>query len=599
MRRITDEIELNNNLLNICNQIVEACRVPVNKQKFKIWSPEIAGYYIVLKALRRSLGKPSLLDKYAKTANKDMLKIGKDGETIWNNMKLLLELQTPRRNSIEGRIKEVKKHLTYKELKKKREIFVECLIRRNNPKFLFKELKPKTYSIDLTFLSHSGIRYTDPKEIHEIIVNAQKEIFGKHIHDGKEFNWTNDDFDFEGNLFNPIIPREMLKKLETAFYSTQEKRKLVELSLEDIKHGPTFLDFYKEIMRSNKKSAGGPSGLTYHMLQNQSIKILEHIFILLQLNWQSNSSPEWLQRKLLSLVPKKSNESSLSNIRPIVLVEVLRKIWAGAIIKAIRNAWEKFEILQPTQYGFRQSRSCASCLIQFINLSESARELNQEMYFSSWDFKDAFPSIPRYIIYISLRRLGVPHQLATYFGELDLGESILPCTPYALLEDSDPSTFCTYRGLPQGDRASPSIWDGVMDFPLTLSANIASNLPFLGSPGKIHFAHDTSFADDMLSYANTPTILQEKATVTSAATIILGLKFALPKLRTGIANARKSTNKGIYVYDNQWNPILIPFNTKGFIKYLGSKQGLNGISCNEIHSLEKNYLLKSPSSWQN
>jgi len=73
-----------------------------------------------------------------------------------------------------------------------------------------------------------------------------------------------------------------------------------------------------------------------------------------------------------------------------------------------------------------------------------------------------------------------------------------------------------------------------------------------------------SFADDVLSLAARKEGLQFKAEVMSATSIIMGINFAIKKLRTSAItwgqepSGYRNEDYDIQVYDKDWNPIQIP-----------------------------------------
>ena len=73
-----------------------------------------------------------------------------------------------------------------------------------------------------------------------------------------------------------------------------------------------------------------------------------------------------------------------------------------------------------------------------------------------------------------------------------------------------------------------------------------------------------SFADDVLSLASRKEGLQDQAEVMSASSIIMGIFFAIKKLRTSAItwgqepSGYMNEDYHIQVYDKDWNPIPIP-----------------------------------------
>jgi len=84
----------------------------------------------------------------------------------------------------------------------------------------------------------------------------------------------------------------------------------------------------------------------------------------------------------------------------------------------------------------------------------------------------------------------------------------------------------------QGDTPSPSNWTSTYDI-LLRDLEQAQSYPFLVRTDiKIDHSQEMSFADDVISLSSRKEGLQDKAEVVSASSIIMGITFAIKKLRT-------------------------------------------------------------------
>jgi len=84
-------------------------------------------------------------------------------------------------------------------------------------------------------------------------------------------------------------------------------------------------------------------------------------------------------------------EITLDGHRPLILLEVFRKVWVGITIDRITAAWERHGILAEGHYGFRHHRGTDIVL----NAKEHAEESDTPLYTSSWGIRRAFDSVPR------------------------------------------------------------------------------------------------------------------------------------------------------------------------------------------------------------
>ena len=251
----------------------------------------------------------------------------------------------------------------------------------------------------------------------------------------------------------------------------------------------------------------------------------------------------------------------------------------GIVVNRITQIWDRKDILSDSQYGFRSKRSCEGPSLQVINAQEEAEESGTELHGSSWDIKRAFDSVPKAVLVMSWEQLGVPSEVANYIVDLDRNCLTIPLTPHAQhirqteglgAFDTNYSTstsaqgFFGVTGTSQGDTPSPSNWTATYDIPLR-ALEQANSYPFLVRTDiEIEDSQDMSFADDVLSLAARKEGLQFKAEVMSATSIIMGINFAIKKLRTSAItwgqepSGYRNEDYDIQVYDKDWNLIQIP-----------------------------------------
>ena len=60
--------------------------------------------------------------------------------------------------------------------------------------------------------------------------------------------------------------------------------------------------------------------------------------------------PDWLKYSWLVPLPKSEDPfTTASNLRPIILLEIMRKVWIGITLKKIQDCWEKPDRLNSTR----------------------------------------------------------------------------------------------------------------------------------------------------------------------------------------------------------------------------------------------------------
>ena len=162
------------------------------------------------------------------------------------------------------------------------------------------------------------------------------------------------------------------------------------LSLEGLKdadelanYTPSFDEFVKYISSLNPRSAPGFSGLSYLMVKLWPDSVVERAYGCLVKAWSDKVGLEGWGTRLLAPIPKIPNPE-LKDLRPLMLVEVMRKIWVGLITKKIASFWEKHGLINPAQHAYLRGKGTHTAIPQLINAMETAKEYNTDIFISSW-----------------------------------------------------------------------------------------------------------------------------------------------------------------------------------------------------------------------
>ncbi len=390
------------------------------------------------------------------------------------------------------------------------------------------------------------------------------------------------------SLSIPVELSDIIWKAIVAPISTSRQQAADHLN-EIFASPPSLAEFLEAIKNCPKKSAGGVTGVTYAMMKGWAPAIVSFVHAALCLMWPSFSTPLWFKKKILQPIPKAgSNPAILAGLRPLMMIEPLRKLWVGISIRKIRHCWEHCGVLQPTQYGFRSKRSCGSAILQLVNCLETAEEEASTIFLSSWDIRRAFDSISRPIMHLSLTRLGVPNAVASWFASMDADDSVVVRSPYSR-SFPDAETFSTGQGTGQGDISSPDIWNSFMDMLLTaLAIGTESDFLFKCDNDSLIPQRDLAYADDLISISARHHTLQRKADVVSAFALIFGLKINTDKLRGYYAEyGSESTllpyySPSLIIHGSNWTPLSVSLQSSGHFKHLGAIIDLTNTSETEL-----------------
>ncbi len=545
------------------------------------WTPVTGGLFLWARSLQDCLDH-GFSWRYLERARMKIQAMAPDGPAVWEELSAISSLGTlippypaPSPTTLKAYMEATQKLLTGRK-RKERFLKIQARLKalRESKHLFYRNLRPPRVPIDLSRLEVDGFTHKDPETIDRLI----SEDFGRQFQGYPAprglWNSCRCFADFRCILPTPV-PEAVARRLHQALYNVPEdKRACVAQNLVPDRLTPTWQDFQCTLRAASKESAGGQSGCTYLMLQSLPEVIQRQLYDALLDSWNSNIKPEFWKLKMVYPLGKKPDVYTIKNIRPIVLLEVTRKLWFKIITKKISAALEAARILQDNQAGFRGQRSCSDNLLQLINALEASTD--QGIYISSWDIKGAFNAPPRQWLELSLERLGVPSHLAATLAYLDDEDINFLLTPYHNATTNG-QPFATWRGVGQGDVISPLLWNAFFDIILTgmnsIPSGVFSSLP----TGQIFWTQDTAYADDLLSFGSSLDILQEKATLMSAFAVTMNFQLAVEKFRCFTT----STPGILCLYDNHWRNTPVVCNSEGFFKYLGSTRDVEGSSNQE------------------
>ena len=124
-----------------------------------------------------------------------------------------------------------------------------------------------------------------------------------------------------------MVPEDVSGRVRGGFLLKEADRACLEESKTLTTYIPTLEEFKIFIKHLNPRSAGGPSGLTYLLAQQWPEEIKDKIYEDLKRNWLDKTPSKLWSLKLQQTIPKKKEDPGLQDLRPLMLLEVTRKIW--------------------------------------------------------------------------------------------------------------------------------------------------------------------------------------------------------------------------------------------------------------------------------
>jgi hypothetical protein len=189
---------------------------------------------------------------------------------------------------------------------------------------------------------NEGVCTKDPKEVTNIATDWFMDWFRRSDEDKKrDISLTgmmerDEEEEFVSRATEMKMPKEAIKHVWEGFKKKEindiGKKEAEELEV----YVPTLEEFKEYIKKMNPHSTGGISGLTYFMVQKWDDRVKERVYDELKEKYINKEIPKGWGDCLLAPIPKVV-DPTLSDLRPLMLFEVLRKIWTGVIMKKIKG----------------------------------------------------------------------------------------------------------------------------------------------------------------------------------------------------------------------------------------------------------------------
>ena len=126
--------------------------------------------------------------------------------------------------------------------------------------------------------------------------------------------------------------------------------------------------------------------------------------------WKEFHNPEWWRWKWLAPLPKTTDTlPELKDLRPLVLLEALCKVWTKIILARITSVWHTHNVIHESQHGSIYRRGTASATLQHINAVEETLGISRGL----------FDTLSRILKIISWIRSGLPIEHAEYMVGMD------------------------------------------------------------------------------------------------------------------------------------------------------------------------------------
>ena len=154
----------------------------------------------------------------------------------------------------------------------------------------------------------------------------------------------------------------------------------------------------------------GSDGIPAEIYKYGGEELMQRLFQLISECWLQRTVPqEFKDVLILPIFKNKGDHRDCGNYRGISLLAIAGKIMAKVVQARLSKLAE--DVLTESQCGFRQERSTIDMIFSIRQIQEKAIEQEQELYMVFVDFRKAFDTVDRRMLWKVLKIFGCPQTL--------------------------------------------------------------------------------------------------------------------------------------------------------------------------------------------
>lgn len=218
----------------------------------------------------------------------------------------------------------------------------------------------------------------------------------------------------------------------------------------------------------------GPDGFNGLFMKRCWQIITYDFYALCEEFYVGSANLECINSSYITLVPKIANPETVSDFRPISLLNISLKLLTKILADRLQSVILK--IVHKNQYGFIRSRSIQDCLAWSFEYIHQCHQSRREAIILKLDFEKAFDTIDHVTILQMLQNFGFPDKWQSWISAiLSSGSSAI------LLNGVARKSFKCKRGVRQGDPLSPLLFVIAVEL-LQILVNKAASQDLLKAP---------------------------------------------------------------------------------------------------------------------
>jgi ribonuclease HI len=303
--------------------------------------------------------------------------------------------------------------------------------------------------------------------------------------------------------------------------------------------------------RGPRRKAPGHSGMIPEMLYAvppRGVEVLARIMT----GWLATGPESEACVSVIVLLPKKGDwTGSLDQLRPISLIEPVRRIFTAILARRLSKIESDHHLIRGLNYGFVPGRLCSEAIRLLNGAVTEANRTADHLWMGSLDVRKAYDSVSWRALFDAMRHLGMPKAFIRLLQSMYTAQRIHVRTAVGDTEPFRPS-----RGLAQGCSLSPMLWNVFYD---RLLVEIGEKWPVArGFPSYV------AFADDLTLLARSPQQLQAMLDHVQDFLLRAGMELNVGKCTVGTTAPSPDTTEAPFtIQDRAGRPALLPPTLRG------------------------------------
>jgi Reverse transcriptase (RNA-dependent DNA polymerase)/Domain of unknown function (DUF6451) len=301
-------------------------------------------------------------------------------------------------------------------------------------------------------------------------------------------------------------------------------------------NAPSLTEVSSAIASISSGKAPGPDGLFIELLKADLETATRYLHSIIGAFWEMGSFPKGWKEALLIKLPKKGDLSLCGNWRGIALQNSISKVIARIVHNRISVVQDSS--LRREQAGFRRGRSCTDHINTLRIIVEQYSEFNSPLCLLFVDFKSAFDSVDREMMWQILGMYGIPAKIISIIKQLYCDASL------RILHRGRIGTgFGVESGVKQGCILSPLLFNIVLDYTMRRVSSRRKGIPW----NVFSRLTDLDYADDIVGITETMLEMQKFLDDLIACARDVGLTVNIAKTKLMRINPSKQTRGSIQV----------------------------------------------------